>query len=226
MMESPPAPRFPRFATALWLALALFTIPFVIYSLNLGFSGLLSDLSGESRFYDPEEPIATMATFVHMASGAFLTFVAPLQVIPFVRKKWPILHRATGYALISLGVVTGAAGLTSIALVGTIGGPLMSAAFALYGALVLVSSLQTLRFARKGRYLRHRRWALRLTVLALGSWLYRVHYGVWYATTGGVASNDAFTGLFDQVTLFAFFLPYLLLLELIFAAERRRAHST
>ncbi|MEO0910923.1 MAG: DUF2306 domain-containing protein, partial [Pseudomonadota bacterium] len=60
----------------------------------------------------------------------------------------------------------------------------------------------------------HREWALRLVVLALGSWLYRVHYGIWYLLTDGMYSEPDFSGAFDIIQTFAFYLPYLLLLEI------------
>ena len=54
----------------------------------------------------------------------------------------------------------------------------------------------------------------RLFVLVLGSWLYRVHYGLWYLATDGLASTPEFTGTFDRVQNVAFYLPYLVLLEI------------
>jgi hypothetical protein len=53
-----------------------------------------------------------------------------------------------------------------------------------------------------------------MVVLALSSWLYRVHYGLWFLVTGGLGSEPDFSGLFDRVQVFAFYLPYLLALEI------------
>jgi hypothetical protein len=60
-------------------------------------------------------------------------------------------------------------------------------------------------------------------VLAIGSWLYRMHYTLWYMTTGGLGSERDFSGPFDQIQLFAFYLPYLAALELWFRLRDRRA---
>ena len=95
-----------------------------------------------------------------------------------------------------------------IAARGTIGGPVMDAGFGLYGVLVILSALRTVHLARR-RDPRHRLWGERLVILALASWLYRVHYGIWEILTGGAGSTAAFTGPFDVFQMFGFYLPYL-----------------
>jgi hypothetical protein len=45
---------------------------------------------------------------------------------------------------------------------------------------------------------------------------------IWEITTGGAASNDAFTGLFDRAQVVAFFVPYLLAAEIVLRAARPR----
>ena len=92
----------------------------------------------------------------------------------------------------------------------------MDVAFGLYGLALGLAVKRTVQNARRARWQHHRDWAQRLLVLALGSWLYRVHYAAWHVLTGGAASNDAFTGIFDVVTMFAFWMPYLVVLELWF----------
>jgi hypothetical protein len=81
--------------------------------------------------------------------------------------------------------------------------------------------VQTLRHGRAGRMAAHRDWALRLFVLAIGSFLYRLHYGLWYLATDGVWTAEDFSGAFDRVQIFAFYLPYLALVELWLRHRRR-----
>ena len=50
--------------------------------------------------------------------------------------------------------------------------------FSIYGLLMMICSIQTLRFALIGKYQIHREWAIRLFALVLGSWIYRIGYGV------------------------------------------------
>lgn len=199
----------------------LLALPFVLYAAGLGWTGLWQDLWPESRFDPPGQGLSA-AVFLHMIAGAAITAIVPLQVLPGPRARWPWLHRWTGRAMVSLALITSAAGLVWIAAEGTIGGWQMSAAFALYGVLLAVAAVEAWRHARAGRFQRHRRWALRFAVLAMASWLYRVHYTLWYLATGGAGSAADFSGPFDRVQNLAFFVPYLILLELWFRRERHR----
>ena len=91
-----------------------------------------------------------------------------------------------------------------------------------FGVLTLLAAIQTIRHAQASRLNAHAKWALRFFWLAIGSWLYRVHYGLWYLTTDGLWSNAAFTGVFDLIQNFAFYVPYLIGLEIYLARKRYR----
>lgn len=207
--------------TTLLLLLALNTTWFVWHSARLGFDGLASDEPREvSRVFFPGALLVNLAIASHMIAGAVLTIAAPIQALPFLRRKWPLWHRRLGYTLFGLALITGFGGLLYIALKGTVGGPWMSFWFAVYGAALIASATGTVYFATKRDWSRHFAWATRLVVLAVGSWIYRMHYGIWYASTGGIETNENFTGLFDKVQVFAFFVPYLLVAEILL---RRRS---
>lgn len=208
--------------TVLLAILALNTLWFVVYSAQLGVEGLLRDLSGENRLWHPDAPGVTAALFLHMVVGAFLTVGAPVQALPIMRNRWLGMHRRLGYALAITAVATGALGLVYIAAKGTIGGLNMSLAFALYGGLLIVAAANTVYHAIAKDIRRHSRWAARLVILAVGSWIYRMHYGLWFMATGGAGVRDDFTGPFDMVTVWAFFVPYLLAAEAVFAIRDRR----
>ena len=193
------------------LLLCLLTLGFVGHAMGRGL--LLFDAfeRATSRFIH-SDILTDGAIYGHMFVGGALTLLAPLQLIPQIRARLPRLHHTIGYIVAPLALLTSLGGLIYIAAHGTIGGPLMSVGFALYGLLLGGAAVQTIRLARR-RDPHHQIWALRLIVLAIASWIYRVHYGIWYALTGGLASTPEFTGLFDQIQTFAFYLPYLLLLE-------------
>lgn len=202
--------------TFLLLVLALNTGWFVVYSADLGLRGLLSQTPRDiSRVFQNDVILANTAIALHMLAGAILTFGAPLQALPILRRRWPGLHRRFGYLLFVLAIATGLGGLEFIALNGTIGGWWMSLWFAIYGTAMIWAAVNTVYFALAKDMQRHFAWAVRLIILAVGSWIYRMHYAIWYAATGGVASNEAFTGLFDQIQVVAFFVPYLLIAEIV-----------
>jgi uncharacterized membrane protein len=198
--------------TSSLVLLVLLTLPFAIYAINFAQGGL-RDALPEPHYIRSDNPIANLSIFGHMATGAAITALVPLQLVPSLRLRLPALHRWSGRLIILAAVVTAVGGLVYIPLRGTIGGVPMNIGFSLYGALVLITALQTIRYARARRIADHNAWALRFFWLALGSWFYRVHYGLWYLATDGLWSNPQFTGGFDLVQSFAFFLPYLIGIE-------------
>lgn len=86
-----------------------------------------------------------------------------------------------------------------------------------YGLLMFLAAVQTVRFARKKNFRKHRAWALRLFALAIGSWLYRMDYGFYIGFGGREGHTENFTGWFDYFMDFWFYLPNLLVVEIILA---------
>ena len=194
--------------------LALCVLGFAAYSLRFGWRGLGIDLSGETYIYTPGGTVTNFAIFSHMILGAAAMVLVPFQLIGRIRRRQPWLHRMLGRVIVLSSIAVAVGGLIYIALRGTIAGPLMDLGFALYGALMLGCAVQALRLARAGDFERHSAWALRLFVLVMGSLIFRLHYVLWFSLTDGLWSNEDLTGPFDQVQYFAFYLPYLLALEL------------
>ena len=204
-------------------ALVLPGLWFGPYALDLGWRGLTADLSAESRLFAAGSPMAGMAIALHMIAGAAITTLVPLQLVGPLRRRATWLHCGLGVVLCAAGIATALGGLGYIALNGTVGGPQMSVAFAVYGGLTGLAAAMVLRAGWTGDRRAHRAWALRFFVLAIASWLYRLHYGAWHALTDGVATTDAFTGAFHRVNLWAFFVPYLVVAEVWL---RRRPEPT
>lgn len=199
----------------------LVLLPFAHYAWDFGWRGFTRDLTGVSYIYTSGGWLPNAGIFGHMMLGAIVMLLAPLQLMSSLRDRWPTVHRASGYVLITAAMLAAAGGLVYIAVRGTIGGTLMDVGFSLYGACLAMAAVMTVYHARRCDTQRHRQWALRLFFLAIASWLYRVHYAVWHAATGGWASEKDFSGLFDQIQNFAFFVPYLILLEIYFRFRRR-----
>lgn len=212
-----------RMTTIGLLFLSLNTGWFVVYSAQLGLGGMISDApEALSRVFASGDVLANTALALHMIAGAVLTVGAPLQAVPAVNRRWPRLHRAAGYALFGLALATGFGGLTYIGLNGTVGGAWMSLWFGVYGAALMVAATMSVRFARRRDFDRHVAWVTRFVILAVGSWIYRMHYALWYALTDGAGSNDDFDGTFDRIQVIAFFVPYLAIAELVLRRRARR----
>ena len=171
--------------------------------------------------HDPERPAATIGIGIHFAAGGVVLVLGAVQLIEPLRRRLPVVHRWTGRVYASACAATAIGGLAFILVKGTIGGTVMNIGFGLYGVLMLIASIETVRHARAGRFDRHRAWALRLFALAIGSWLYRMQYGFWLMATGGLGHTTRFDGPFDHLMAFFFYLPNLLIVEIILRASTR-----
>lgn len=191
----------------------LLAAPFAFYAAGFGQDGLRGALDSPHYLLSASAP-ANTGIFSHMLLGAAITLLVPLQLIRPLRQRLPALHRWTGRLVTLAAGITALGGLVYVALRGTVGGPVMDVGFTLYGTLMLLAAVQTYRHARARRIAHHNAWALRLFMLVLGSWLYRVHYGLWYLATDGLWSTPEFSGAFDLVQNFAFYLPYLIAVEI------------
>jgi len=203
-----------RLPTLLLLFLTLNTSWFVLYSAQLGLQALLSDTPETlSRVFCNDSPLSGVGLALHMIAGGLLCLCAPLQALPVLRNRLPRVHRRLGYILFGLALITGTAGLFYITVQGTIGGWWMSLWFSLYGLALVWSAQRTVQNAIRRNRRRHQIWATRLIILAVGSWIFRMHYVLWFLLTGGLGSTSDLTGPFDRIQVVAFFVPYLLLAE-------------
>ena len=206
-----------RWGLAKFLLILLFYLaaaPFLVHAIELMSAVLKGEVTKKPHLFVAGGTLGNIAMTVHIAAGVILTIFVPLQLIATIRRRLNTLHRLTGYTLVVMGCLTSVAGLTYIAVRGTIGGTAMSIGFSLYGVCLLVAAVRMIQTALHQDKTKHGQWALRFFVLAIGSWLYRLHYVLWYIATGGAWSNPEFTGAFDRVQNFAFFLPYLLAVEI------------
>ncbi|NOD76325.1 DUF2306 domain-containing protein [Ruegeria sp. HKCCD4332] len=214
-----------RVAIGLLLAVFYLTLlPFVLHGFGMISIGLSHDAPAQSYLFADGQSVGNAAMILHIFAGTVLVILVPLQLVRALRQRFNWFHRALGVVLIALALITGLAGMTYIPLRGTIGGPVMTAGFFLYGLCLFASALMLARMALSNDRAGHWAWGLRLFWLALGSWLYRVHYTLWYLLTGGLGSEPDFSGPFDLVQNFAFFVPYLLAAQ-IWIMRKRSEHQ-
>jgi hypothetical protein len=166
------------------------------------------------RIYEPRTTAATVAIGAHFFAGGVILLLGCIQLIGGVRNRYPGFHRWCGRVYVSASLLAGVGGLGFIVAKGTVGGPIMSVGFGLYGVLMILCAVQTYLHARARRIDVHRAWALRLFALAIGSWLYRMDYGFWLLLSGGIGHTEDFHGPFDRLMAFSFYLPNLVVVEL------------
>jgi len=197
-----------------WISTAIFGLYIVAF-----YVGAVSDGTPNRwnealpRLYEPHKLLATIGIGAHFATGTVLLLLGPIQLISAVRESVPRLHRWLGRLYVLTALITGLGGLAFIALKGTIGATPMNVGFSLYGALTVLAGVETIRHARARRFAQHRAWAIRLFALAIGSWLYRMDYGIWKMVANGAGHTRAFDGPFDVVMAFFFYVPNLIVAE-------------
>ncbi|APO77044.1 hypothetical protein AM571_PA00158 (plasmid) [Rhizobium etli 8C-3] len=207
---------------ASWISGAIFATYIIAF-----FGGVVLAGAGERwneslpGLYDGGALLSTAAIGVHFMAGGVLLLLGPVQLIGSVRRNVPALHRWLGRSYVISAGLAGLGGLGFILRRGTVGGPIMDTGFGIYGALMVLCAAMAYARARAGNYDQHRAWAVRLFALTVGSWLYRMEYGAWFLLSGGVGIRPGFTGLFDAIMMFFFYVPNLIVAELFIRARRR-----
>ncbi|WP_170479467.1 DUF2306 domain-containing protein [Ruegeria arenilitoris] len=201
-------------------------LPFLAHAFELITVGLSAFPWRQTYLFAADQSVGNAAMMLHITAGSVLVALVPLQMVGRIRLRNISFHRGIGSLLVVLALTTGLAGMVYIPLRGTIGGPLMSAAFFIYGFCLFTAALMLARMVFIGNRQGHWEWALRLFWLALGSWLYRVHYTLWYLLTGGLWSEPDFSGSFDLIQNFAFYLPYLVAVQFWIVAHRDAHQGT
>ncbi len=164
--------------------------------------------------YDTQTETATIGIGIHFAAGGIILILGCIQLLEKVRARYPAFHRIIGRIYVLASIFTAVGGLTFIAVKGTIGGTVMDIGFGLYGVLTFIAAIQTIRFARAKDFGEHRAWGIRLFALAIGSWLYRMDYGFWLMLMDGAGHTENFTGTFDKIMSFFFYIPNLIMAEI------------
>ncbi|MEM1123675.1 MAG: DUF2306 domain-containing protein [Bacteroidota bacterium] len=215
--------------------IVVLSVPFAIYAFQLSKSGFSIGLAEmEVRNIPLNQTgnyFSNQSLSLHFILGALLTLLAPIQVMLGWSRKAMIWHKWLGFLIVGAGILTGLGGLLYILLNGTIGGTVMNIAFAGYGLLMVVSAIKSGQYARNKQLKLHEEWSMRLFILAVGSWVYRLGYGMVLAqypditeTIGEFAVYADFRGPFDYFMDFSFYLLPLLGLEFYFKYAKKRAH--
>lgn len=211
---------------ATWISGAIFAVYILAFFGGVAFRGA-AERWNESLpgLHDAAAPAATIAIGVHFLAGGVLLLLGPIQLIGGLRRRVPALHRWLGRTYVISAGLAGVGGLGFILGAGTIGGTLMDVGFAGYGILMVLCAVLAWRHARAGRYDRHRAWAIRLFALTVGSWLYRMEYAAWSVIAGDLGRGPGFTGWFDAIMMFFFYVPNLIIAEFFIRARGSRTSA-
>lgn len=220
--------RLLRAATTAWATTAVFgQLWMAVYIVVLyGGSAWRGDLATWNRVLPHGlDDGATMSNAVlvsHLAAAAVIYVAGGLQLLPWLRRHAPRVHRWSGRVFL-VGAVTIALGGASMKLLhGGFGDVPQEAALLTAAALILWFAVQAYRTARARRFDAHRRWALRLW-LAMGTvWFLRLGVFGWLVVNGGRAVGfdaESFSGPALAVIVWASVLVPQALLHAWFRAQ-------
>ncbi len=212
----------------LWFCIAfagqlLFLIYIVAYYGLLLAGGGTEALSGTHlpNGFIEGETLGNAAVVAHLLLAAIVIGGGPLQLIPAIRQRFPAMHRWLGRSYVLAAVATSVAGLFMILNRGTIGGTLNEVAISLDGVLIITFAAIAVTYAIRRDIGQHRRWALRLFLVASGVWFFRVGLMGWVFMTGGLGVDfETFSGPFIVFWSFGQYLLPLAILELYLRAQK------
>lgn len=202
-----------------WLFLSYIIAVFFPPIAEHGLSGL-QGLHLPSGFVEGDT-LGNVASVAHVILAAIIIGGGPLQLIPAIRARLPAFHRMLGRAYLVAAVSGAASGLYMTWTRSPIGDLINKIGISGDAVLILVFAAIAVRYAIGRDIATHRRWALRLFMVASGVWFFRVGLMGWTVLTGGVGIDwETFTGPFLYVLGFAQYLLPLAMLEWYFVCQR------
>lgn len=160
----------------------------------------------------------------HVLLAALMTLAGLFQLTPAIRGRFPGFHRLSGRVFLVTVCILALGGLWLVWIRGTYLSVQAAIAVSLNGILILAFAAMTIRFAMARQIDAHRRWALRLFMVASGVWFLRLGMMAWMILAGGpVGMNRTMSGPADLVITFGCYLIPLAILECYLAAQRSRS---
>ncbi|MEO0616586.1 MAG: DUF2306 domain-containing protein [Pseudomonadota bacterium] len=168
------------------------------------------------------DTLGNIASVSHVVLAAIIIGGGPLQLIPAVRNRFPTFHRWLGRSYLVAAALSAIGGLYMTWTRSPIGDVVSKLGISGDGVLILVFAFLAVRNAMAGNMATHRRFALRLFMVASAVWFFRVGLMAWATITGGIGINwETFTGPFLYVLGFAQYLLPLAMLEWYFYCQRK-----
>jgi Predicted membrane protein (DUF2306) len=208
-------------AASLWYVTAAFgQAVFLLFILLFYYP---SSLSGKFEAWDNKPNIegftagdtaGNIMFALHVLLAGVMILGGMFQLIPVIRQKWPKVHRWNGRTFMVTAILMAVGGLwltwgrgSYMNITGAIG-------ISLNALLILGTAAMAWRTAINRQFVQHRRWALRLFIVANAVWFMRLGYVLWGAGTGGAGIGDAMDGPFDLFLAFGNSLVPLAIMEI------------
>jgi tetratricopeptide (TPR) repeat protein len=216
-------------ATRFWFVVAVvgqLVFAFAVASFY-GLTALRGDYHGWSKFithgYIPGDRMGNFAIAMHVTSAVVVMLAGATQLIPQVRNRFPAFHRWNGRIYMVTACALGMAGLYMTWIRGSIGDLSQRIGGSLGAVLIWLCAAMALRYAMARDFKTHRRWALRLFLVASAAWFYRIAFFLSLLLFKGPFGFDpaTFTGPFPTIMSFAQYLFPLAILEIYLRVQDR-----
>lgn len=192
-----------------------------------GLTALRGDFHGWSRFisrgYIHGDTMGNFAVAMHVTSAVMIMLAGALQLIPQIRSRFPAFHRWNGRIYMLAAVAIGTAGLYMTWIRGSVGDISQHIGGSLGAILIWLCVAMALRHAMARDFKTHRRWALRLFLVASAAWFFRLAFFLSFLVFKGPFGFDptTFRGPFLTFMSFAQYLFPLAVLEIYLRAQDR-----
>ena len=177
--------------------------------------------------YVAGDTLGNAMLFAHVLPAALLSVCGVLQLLPVLRRRWPMLHRWNGRVFLTMGLLGALSGLYLTWVRGSRLSDLGAIGITVNGLLIPLAVVLAWRAARAREFVQHQRWAVHAFLLINGVWTFRLYLMGWYLVNQGQKGNtntlDGPMDLFFSVACYA--LP-MAVAELWFWAQRQRSSKS
>ncbi len=207
----------------------IFSLPFVHHAFMAG-ADFIADGQAEHPVFSQAGNITAFYLMAwHMVFGAMMNFISPYQVYLGLSRKKKAWHKYIGMSNIAIAFFGATVGSLYFSLyydenVGVGLQPYIYQPGAMYGVVMFYVIYKLIQTLVRRDFVAHKEWAIRLFILAIGSWLFRVTIGM-YATghtigLGGILPGQTAFGIFNS---WGFYVTPLVIYE-VYLRLRRAGH--
>jgi len=200
-----------RTSKLMWSAAALMCVGLAFYSYRY-FAGV-----GPRAPNILANPLAKPWLYLHIAGAATALLLGPFQLVPWIRKCFPAVHRITGRVYVIGCIVGGAGGF--VAAFGSTAGPIATTGFAILAPIWIYVNVQGWRSALARNFADHRAWMIRSLSLTFAAVTLRLYLAI------GMAAGLSLVEVY-RATAWISWVPNLILAELYLRGAFNRPGRT
>jgi len=171
--------------------------------------------------YEAGATMGNAALAGHILFATVISIAGALQLIPGIRNRFPVFHRWNGRLFVLTAFTQALSGIYLTLSGRRLVGDTTQHVVSVFGAvLIMFCAGMALRYAMARDFTTHRRWALRLFLVASGSWFIRLGFTLTLALFGPIGFDQTtFSGPLLTFWTFAQYLLPLGALELYLFAQ-------